>query len=63
MAESASIDQAYDALIQRLFGVFFQNYTDAQGNHAAEKGAETRFIAAVTHARHVRDRAKAILPP
>ena len=63
MAESASIDQAYDALIQRLFGVFFQSYTEAQGNPAAEKAAETRFTTAVTHARHVRDRAKAVLPP
>ena len=62
MPETTQIDEAYDALVKQAFGTFFQSYTNAMSDPVAEKQADARFRIAILHARHVRDRAKAILP-
>ncbi len=61
MDDKASVLDAYGALIQLLFKVYFESFTAAQGNTEEERSAEERFKAGVAHARHVRDRAVSIL--
>lgn len=61
MDDQAQIQAAYGAMIQLLFKVFFESYTAAQGNSDQERAAEERFKIGLDHARHIRDRAFAIL--
>ena len=62
MDDKAHILEAYGRLVEQLFTVFFSSYTAAQGNATEEAAAEHRFKAGLVHARHVRDRALAVLP-
>lgn len=62
MDDRSHIVNAYGELVEQLFRVFFSSYTAAQGNTDEEHGAEQRFKAGLVHARHVRDRALALLP-
>ena len=43
------------------YRVFFESFTAAQGKAKEERNAEERFKAGVAHARHIRDRAVALL--
>jgi hypothetical protein len=61
MDDKAHVLEAYGAAIQLLFKVFLESYIAAQGNTEEERNAEQRFKRGVTHARHVRDRALALL--
>ena len=63
MDDKAQIQQAYGAMIQLLFKVFFESFTTAQGNTEQERNAEERFKGGLAHVRHVRDRAIALLQP
>jgi hypothetical protein len=62
MTEKELIDEQHGSIIKGIYSSFFQAYTSAKGNQTAEKDAEDIFRRGVLHARHVRDRAKAILP-
>ena len=61
MDDKQHVLDAYGERIQQLFKVFFEAYTSAQGNTSEEANAEQRFKAGMAHARHVRDRALALL--
>ena len=63
MDDKAQIQAAYGAMIQLLFKVFFESFTAAHGDTEQEHSAEERFKGGIVHARHVRDRAIALLPP
>ncbi len=63
MDDKAQIQEAYGAMIQLLFNVFFESFTAAHGDTEQERGAEERFKGGILHARHIRDRAIAVLPP
>jgi len=63
MDDKAQIQEAYGAMIQLLFKVFFESYTSAHGDTEKERGAEERFKSGLAHARHIRDRAIALLQP
>jgi hypothetical protein len=63
MDDKAIVLDAYGALIQVLFKVYFESFTAARGNTEEERSAEERFKAGVAHARHVRDRAVSLLQP
>ena len=62
MDDKAQIQEAYGAMVQLLFKVFFESFTAAHGDTEQERGAEERFKGGIVHARHVRDRAIALLP-
>jgi hypothetical protein len=61
MDDKAQIQEAYGAMIQLLFRVFFESFTAARGDTEQERGAEERFKSGVAHARHIRDRAMTLL--
>ena len=61
MDDKAHVMEAYGTTIQLMFRVFFESFTAAKGNTEDERNAEERFRAGVAHARHVRDRAVALL--
>ncbi len=61
MDDRVHVLEASGVTIQLLFKVFFESFTAAQGNSEGERDAEERFKAGVAHARHVRDRALALL--
>jgi len=63
MDDKAQIQQAYGAMLQLMFKVFFESFTTAHGDSEQERGAEERFKSGIAHARHVRDRAIALLQP
>jgi hypothetical protein len=63
MDDKAQIQAAYGAMIQLLFKVFFESFTAAHGDTEEERSAEERFKGGVAHARHIRDRAIALLQP
>jgi hypothetical protein len=63
MDDKAIVLDAYGALIQVLFKVYFESFTAARGNTEEERSAEERFKAGVAHARRVRDRAVSLLQP
>jgi hypothetical protein len=63
MDDKAIVLDAYGALIQVLFKVYFESFTAARGNTEEERSAEERFKAGIAHARHVRDRAVSLLQP
>ena len=63
MDDKAQIQAAYGAMIQLLFKVFFESFTAAHGDTEEERSAEERFKGGVAHARHIRDRALALLQP
>jgi hypothetical protein len=60
MDDKAQIQEAYGAMIQLMFNVFFESFTAAHGNAEQERSAEDRFKSGLAHARHVRDRAIAL---
>jgi len=62
MDDKAIVAEAYEKVIEQVFTTFFTSYTAAQSNASEEAAAEQRFRAGVVHARHVRDRALALLP-
>lgn len=62
MIEQESIDRAYGYTVEILFRVFFEAFTSAQGSADAEQAAKARFQNGITHARHVRELALALLP-
>ncbi len=61
MDDKVHVMEAYGATVQLMFRVFFESFTAAQGNTEEERKAQERFKAGVAHARHVRDRAVALL--
>jgi hypothetical protein len=63
MDDKAQIQAAYGTMIQLLFKVFFESFTSAHGDSEQERGAEERFKGGIAHARHIRDRALALLQP
>jgi hypothetical protein len=63
MDDKIQIQEAYGAMIQLLFRVFFESFTAAHGDSEQERGAEERFKGGIAHARHVRDRAISLLQP
>jgi hypothetical protein len=54
--------KAYADSIQVVYRSFFVAYTDAQADPEGEEQAEERFRAGILHARHIRERALALLP-
>lgn len=62
MNEAEIIRDAYKTTVAKLWMNFFDAYTMAQGDAAREQQAETNLRNAILHARHVRDRALAVLP-
>lgn len=62
MTDNDVIEEAYRAALKDIFRVFFGSYTNAQGDPEGESDAERAFRKGVQHARHVRDRALAVLP-
>ena len=63
MTERQLVEEAFATLVKQLFVVFNQNYSSAAGDPGSEQRAETIFHNGILHARHVRDRALANLPP
>jgi len=63
MDDKGQIQEAYGAMIQLIFKVFFESFTAAHGDTEQERGAEERFKEGIAHARHIRNRAIALLPP
>jgi len=63
MDDKGQIQEAYGAMIQLIFRVFFESFTAAHGDTEQEHGAEARFKEGITHARHIRNLAIALLPP
>jgi len=61
MDDKVHVVEAYGATIQLMYRVFFESFTAAQGKAEEERNAEERFKAGVAHARHVHDRAVALL--
>ena len=61
MDDKAQIQQAYGAMIQLLFKVFFESFTAARGDSEQERSAEERFKSGIAHVRHIRDRAISLL--
>jgi len=60
--EQQIIEQAFEETIKNLFTVFFGSYTIAKGDSTGEQQAEANFSNGILHARHIRDRALAIIP-
>jgi hypothetical protein len=60
--ERQIIDECFRDTIATLYRTFFIAYTAALGDTAEEAQAEERFRNGVVHARHVRDRALALVP-
>ena len=60
--EQDKINDAYGDAVRNLYQVFAQAYTAALGNDAGQKQAEANFQRGITHARHLRDRAIALIP-
>jgi len=63
MDDKAQIQDAYGAMIQLKFKVFFESFTAAHGDSEQERSAEERFKGGIAHARYIRDRAIALLQP
>ena len=63
MDDKAQIQDAYGAMIQLMFKVFFESVTAAHGDSEQERSAEERFKGGIAHARYIRDRAIALLQP
>ena len=61
MDDRTHVLDAYAKLVEQLFAVFFSSYTGARGDATEEAAAEQRFKAGLVHARHIRDRALALL--
>jgi hypothetical protein len=62
VSERDLIEEAFGNTIKTLFSEFFHAYTAARGDEVGERQAEQIFSAGITHARHVRARAIAVLP-
>lgn len=63
MDDKAQIQDAYGAMIQLKFKVFFESFTAAHGDSEQERSAEERFKGGIVHARYIRYRAIALLQP
>jgi hypothetical protein len=61
--EQDLINAAYGDAVRNLYQVFAQAYTAALGAATGQQQAEANFQRGITHARHVRDRAIALIPP
>jgi hypothetical protein len=55
------IQKAYEAGLMTMYAVFVSNFTTALGDKQKEAEVEADFQRAVVHARHVRERALALL--
>jgi hypothetical protein len=62
MNEQPLIESAFQQTIATLYQVFFQAYTAARGNQAGQQQAEDNFKNGILHARHIRERAVALIP-
>lgn len=62
MNEQPIIENAFQQTITTLYQVFFQAYTAARGDLASQKQAEDSFKNGILHARHIRERALALIP-
>jgi len=62
MNDKELIQKAYEASITAIYAAFVVAYTAALGDEQSEKQAEGQFRSNVLHARHIRDRALAVLP-
>ncbi len=63
MTEKDLVQAAYEATFALAYRAFYDAYTSASGDKAKEADAEARFQFGVNHARHIRERALALLPP
>lgn len=61
MTDRDLIQAAYEDTVRSAYRVFFESYTNAQGSKPDEDAAEANLQRAFTHARHIRDRALALL--
>jgi hypothetical protein len=61
MSDREVIQRAYEADLTTIYAVFGSNFTTALGDKQKETEAEAGFQRAVAHARHVRERALALL--
>jgi hypothetical protein len=62
MTDQQIIAAAYQDTLKHVFSVFFTSWAGAGGDAPAITQAEQAFVAGVTLARTVRDRALALLP-
>jgi hypothetical protein len=62
MSEREVIQKAYEADLAAIYAAFVSSYTTAMSDKDLEAEAEAGFRRAVAHARHIRDRALALLP-
>lgn len=62
MDEKLLIQAAYEATFASIYRAFYEAYTNAGGDKQKEAEAEAHFQFGVTHVRHVRDCALALLP-
>ena len=61
MSDQDVIQKAYEADLTQIYGVFVSTFTTAQGDKPTEAETEVQFQRSVAHARHIRDRALALL--
>jgi hypothetical protein len=61
MSDRETIQKAYEADLARIYAVFAAEYTAALGNGQEEAAAEAGFQRAIAHAKHIRDRALALI--
>jgi hypothetical protein len=62
MNDKELIQKAYEASLSAIYAAFVAAYTAALGDEETERQAEGQFRSNVLHARHIRDRALAVLP-
>lgn len=62
MDDKLLIQAGYEATFATIYKAFYEAYTNAGGDKQKEAEAEAHFQFGVTHIRHVRDCALALLP-
>ena len=53
--------RAYEEVLNQIYGAFASAFIGARGDKTTEAEVESRFLRSVARARHVRDRALALL--
>lgn len=61
MSDQDVIQKAYEADLTQAYGAFASTFTAAHGDKPTEAELEVQFQRSVAHARHIRDRALALL--
>lgn len=61
MSDRDVIQKAYEADVTQIYGIFVSTFTAAHGDKPTETEIEVQFQRSVAHARHIRDRAWALL--